>query len=154
MAGTGSGGMDQRQFLTELSAIQKSMFDQTSNYTKLVLGLGYAGFFGAWAGARTNLPPVEQVGSALLISLSLFAYIVFEILQAGFLSRAAIDLGRTISKPGLQISALQQYQQRTARAQERFFRWWSWVFSFSAITGVLGALILIVAFVRFLWKML
>ena len=71
--GSGSGAMDQRQFLSELSNIQKSMFDQTSNYTKLVLGLGYAGFFGAWAGTKSNLRPAELVGSALLISLSLFA---------------------------------------------------------------------------------
>jgi hypothetical protein len=113
-----SAGMDQRQFLSELSSIQKSMFDQTSNYSKLVLGLGYAGFFGAWAGTKANLRPAELVASALLICLSLFAYIVFEILQAGFLSRAAIDLGRTLGKPELQISALQQYQERTTRAQE------------------------------------
>jgi len=153
VTGTPSGGMDQRQFLSELSIIQKSMFDQSSNYTKLILGLGYAGFFGAWAGTRANLRRTELVGSALLICLSLFAYIIFEILQARFLSRAAIDFGRTLGTPGLQVSAVQQYQERTAKAQELFFKWWSWVFHFSAITGLLGALILIVAFIRFLWRM-
>ena len=148
-----SAGMDQRQFLSELSSIQKSMFDQTSNYSKLVLGLGYAGFFGAWAGMKANLRPAELVASALLICLSLFAYIVFEILQAGFLSRAAIDLGRTLGKPELQISALQQYQERTTRAQERYFKWWGWVFYFSVVTGLLGALILISAFFHSLLRM-
>ena len=44
-AGTGSGPMDQRQFLSELNNIQKSMFDQTSNYTKLVFGFGVCGLF-------------------------------------------------------------------------------------------------------------
>jgi hypothetical protein len=41
--------MSQEQFITELKSIQKSIFEQASNYTKLVLGLGYAGFFTAWA---------------------------------------------------------------------------------------------------------
>ena len=152
--GATSGGMDQRQFLSELSNIQKSLFDQASNYTKVILGLGYVGFFGAWAGTKANLRPWELVSSALLICLSLLAYISFEIFQARFTSKAAIDLARTLNKPGLEISALLQYKQRIAWAQERFFRLWGVIFYFCVITGILGALILIAAFFHSLWKMI
>ena len=34
---------DQARILSEIRAIQKSLFEQASNYTKLVLGLAYAG---------------------------------------------------------------------------------------------------------------
>ncbi len=146
--------MDQKQFLSELSNIQKSLFDQASTYTKVILGLGYAGFFGAWAGTKANLRPWELVSSAFFICLSLVAYITFEILQARFTSKAAIDLARTLNKPGLEVSALQQYKQRTAAAQERFFKWWGIIFHFCTVAGVFGALILIAAFLHSLWRMI
>jgi|SRR5271157_2237646 len=151
---TGSGGMDQKQFLSEVTNIQKSLFDQASNYTKLVLGLGYVGFFAAWSGTKANLRPAELVASALLMCLSLFAYVIFEIFQARFLSKAGIDLERTLSKPGLEMSAIQEYKRRTAEAQEHYFKLWSWIFYFSAGTGVMGAFILIAAFFHSLWKMI
>jgi hypothetical protein len=154
VANTGSGGMDQKQLLSELSNIQKSLFDQASTYTKVILGLGYAGFFGAWAGTKANLHPWELVSSALLICLSLVAYVAFEIFQARFISKSAIDLARTLNKPGLEISVLQQYKLRTAAAQERYFKVWGIVFDFCAITGALGGLILIAAFLHSLWRMI
>ena len=149
-----SVGVGQRQVLVELNTLQKSMFEQSSNYSKLILGLGYAGFFAAWSGSKANLRPAELVGSALLVCLSLFAYIIFEILQAGFLSRAAIDFARVAGTPGFEPRALRDYQLRTAKAQERYFKCWGWVFWFSVITGLLGAFILMGAFVHSLWKML
>ena len=151
---TGRGAMDQRQFLSEVKNIQKSLFDQASNYTKVVLGLGYVGFFAAWSGTKANLRPAELVASALLMCLSLFAYVIFEIFQARFLSKVGIDLARTLSNSGLQMTALQEYQQRTAKSQEHYFRLWGFIFPFCAISGVLGALILIAAFFRSLWKMI
>src|SRR5436305_14478559 len=105
-----SGRMDQKQFLSELTNIQKSLFEQASNHTKLVLGIGYAGFFGAWAGTKANLRPIEIVGSAFLICLSLTAYIAFEIVQARFASIAVFDLSETLSKPVLEATVLQEYQ--------------------------------------------
>ncbi len=154
VAGTGPTVMDQRQFLSEVRNIQKSIFDQASNYTKLVLGLGYVGFFAAWSGTKANLRPAELVGSALLMCISLFTYIIFEVYQARFVSKAAIDLVSTINKPGLEMSALQEYKQRTSEAQERYFKLWSWIFHFSVGTGILAALILIAAFFRSLWMMI
>ena len=52
------------------------------------------------------------------------------------------------------MSALQEYQARTTKAQEHYFRLWSFVFYFCAITGVLGAIVLIAAFFHSLWKMI
>jgi hypothetical protein len=146
--------MDPKQFLSEVSDIRKSIFDQASNYTKLVLGLGYAGFFAAWSGTKANLRPIELVASALLMCLSLFGYIVFEILQARFLSKVGIDLARTMSKPGLELSAIAEYKRRTAKSQEHYFKLWNWIFHFCAGTGILGAMILIAGFVRSLWRMI
>lgn len=145
---------DQARILSEIRAIQKSLFEQASNYTKLVLGLAYAGLFGAWAGTKSNLRPWELVSSALLICLSLIAYVVFEIFQARFTSKLAIDLARTLSIPGLESSAIEDYKERTIVAQERYFKIWSMVFYFCAVTGIVGALILIAAFLHSLWGMI
>src|SRR5271166_343264 len=124
--------MSQEQFIAELKSIQKSISDQAMNYTKLVLGLGYAGFFTAWAGTKTQLGPIERVGSAFLICLSLLAYIGFEIVQGWFLNNASIELARTIGRSGSETSALNEYKLRVAKTQEPLLRNWKWVYYFSA----------------------
>lgn len=154
LTGTSALGAEQRHFITELTTVQNLMFDQASTYTKLILGVGYAGFFAAWAGTKTSLRPFELVFSALLVCLSFFSYITFEVFQAGFLSRAAIDFARTINTPGLEVTALRQYQIRTAKAQERYFKVWGWVYWFSVVTGLAGGAILMIAFCRALFRMM
>ncbi len=150
----GFAGMDQKQFLSELSGIQKALFDYASNYTKLVLGVGYAGFFGAWAGTRSNLRPTEVVASALLVCLSLLAYVAHEVAQARAMSRAAFALANMLNAPEPAMSAIEQYKKTTNNIRQQFSKWWRWVFDFCATTGILGTLILIGAFIRSLMKMI
>jgi hypothetical protein len=35
----------------------QSIIDKSSNYSRMVLGLGYGGYFAAWAGTKQYLPP-------------------------------------------------------------------------------------------------
>jgi hypothetical protein len=60
---------------------QIKLFDSASAYTKLVLGIGYGGFFTAWSMSRALLTRKELLWSALGISISLSAFVIFEVLQ-------------------------------------------------------------------------
>jgi hypothetical protein len=50
---------------------QTQLYDKASAYTKLIIGLGYAGFFTAWASTRQYLSRWEILWSALFIIVSL-----------------------------------------------------------------------------------
>jgi len=72
--------------LKELRDVQSQFFDKASNYTRLIFGLGYGGFFVFWSGAKQYLAPRLVVLSALLMSVSLVFFIVFEVAQTGLIS--------------------------------------------------------------------
>ena len=75
-----SAPIDSR-ILKELSDFQSALYDKASTYTKLIMGLGYGGFFTAWSGTKSHLSPRLLIGSALLVTVSLVLFITFEILQ-------------------------------------------------------------------------
>jgi hypothetical protein len=141
------------QLLRELRDLQKSVSEQASNYTKLIFGLGYAGFFTAWSGSKNYLRPGELLASALLVCASLVVFLVYEIFQARFLSYVGIEFARAVGNAGAEVKALEEYKRRVVKAQEPFFRWWSPIFHFCAATGLFGASILLFAFVHALWRM-
>jgi len=154
VSATNAGITDQTRLLSEVKGIQKSLFEQASNYAKLVLGLAYAGLLAIWAGTKNNLRPWELVSSALLICLSLLVYVVFEVFQVRLLSTSAVDLARTLNTPGLEFDAFENYKKRTMLAYERYFKVWNIVFIFCVTTGIVGALILVAAFIHSLWRMI
>ena len=65
-----SGQAELAALIKELKDLQSSMFDKASAYTKLVFGIGYAGFLTAWSGSKAHLGPKVLLWSALLITIS------------------------------------------------------------------------------------
>ncbi len=125
--------------LKQLRETQTAMLDKASTYTKIVIGIGDGGFFTAWAGTRQHLRPSLVVISALLIIVSLVLYIVFEVVQAMFVSHMAIQLSRAVSVPTANLpQALESYSERMNRITRPLHKSWYVIFPLSALTG-LGA---------------
>jgi hypothetical protein len=140
--------------LKELADFQSAMYDKASTYTKVIMGLGYGGFFAAWSGTKAHLSPKVLVGSALLVTLSLVLFIVFEVFQAMIASYLSIEFAGTVSKPGGDVSAaLLAYNKKASRLTTPLLSVWKIVFPVSAITGLAGAGTLIYAFVASLLRM-
>ena len=134
--------------LRELSDFQSAMYDKASAYTKLIMGLGYGGFFVAWSGTRPHLSPKLLVSSALLVTMSLVLYIVFEICQAMIGSYLSIEFAKTVDKPGADVfEALRTYKTKASRLTTPLLTMWKVVFPVSVLTGLAGAGTLIYAFV-------
>ncbi len=68
----------------------KELLEKATNYSKVVLGLGYAGFFAAWSTMKQQLSPRRMMLSALLLTVSLFAYILYEVVSNIFLNYALV----------------------------------------------------------------
>jgi hypothetical protein len=140
--------------LKELADFQSAMYDKASTYTKVIMGLGYGGFFAAWSGTKAHLSPKLLVGSALLVTLSLVLYIVFEISQTMIASYLSIEFANTVNKPGADVSAaLWAYKKKASRLTTPLLSVWKIVFPVSAVTGLAGAGTLIYAFVDSLLRM-
>ena len=140
--------------LRELADSQSAMFDKASTYTKLIMGLGYGGFFVVWSGTKTHLSPKLLVISALLVTVSLVLYIIFEVCQMAVLSYLSIEFTNTVNKPSAEVSdALQTYRTKAMRLNTRLGSIWKFMFPVSVLTGLAGAGILIYAFVASLFRL-
>lgn len=141
-------------FLKELADLQSAMYDKASAYTKVIVGLGYGGFFVAWSGSKAHLSPKLLVSSALLVTVSLVLYLVFEICQTMIHSHFSIKFADTANKPTADVfGALRTYNSKASKWNTRLGSIWKVVFPISALTGLAGALILIYAFVTSLFRM-
>jgi hypothetical protein len=142
--------------LKELADFQTTTFDKATTYSKLILGLGYAGFFTAWSGSKQHLSPKALVGSALCVTVSLVLFLIFEMINAAVMSHLAVEFAQM--PMGSEAEAEAEASFRKYRSKEKKFlkpvmRIWPAMFYSSAITGLSGAGILIYAFVAGLVRM-
>jgi hypothetical protein len=140
--------------LKELSNFQAAYVDKASAYTKLVLGLGYAGFFTAWSGTKQHLSPMALIGSALCMTVSLVLYLVYEISQAGVMSYLTAQFAKMPMRSEPEVAeALQTYKAKEQKLTKQFMFIWPTIFLTTAVTGLAGAGILIYAFVAGLFRL-
>src|SRR6266567_1302944 len=144
----GTAGSDSHSVLKELGDFQSSMYDKASTYTKVIVGLGYGGFFAAWTGTKQHLSAKALVWSALFVTVSLVLYIVFEICQTTVVSYLSIQFANTVNRPDADVAnALQKYKKQAIRLTRPLLSVWKILFPVSALTGLAGAGILIYAFI-------
>jgi hypothetical protein len=141
--------------LKELIEFQSSMYDKASTYTKIIIGLGYGGFFTAWSGSKQHLSPKILVASALFETVSLVLFVVFEIWGAMVTSHIVISFAEAVHKPAPDVAgALQSNRNEIIKLNRVNAKMWKVVFPATALTGLLGGMILIYGFVTGLWRML
>ena len=145
---------DVAKLLKDLQEFQSSFFDKASTYTKIIIGIGYGGFFAAWSGTKQYLGPRLVVESALLMTVSLLLYVVFEICQTMIISYLAIDFARAVDVPGADVAkSLEAYSRRSSQLTRPLLSAWKIVFPISALTGLSAAIVLIYGFIRSLWHL-
>jgi hypothetical protein len=128
---------------------QASFFDKAANYSRLVLALGYGGFFAIWSGTKQQLSARSLVLSALLMTASAFLFIVFEVIEAGLVSHLSLRLARATSSIGtVNPTEAQRFVQSYDQTRRVLATAWYPVFLASAIAGMGAGGILIVGFVR------
>lgn len=72
----------QEQMVAKIGDAQERVmtvaYDKAATYTTIVIFGGYAGFFGIWQLTRDYLTKEQALWSAILILLSLLAFVLFE----------------------------------------------------------------------------
>ena len=139
--------------LKELLDRQTQIFDKALNYTRVVLGVGYGGFFVLWSGTRHYLPVRSVIRSAMLIGISLFLYIAYEVLQAGWFSYLAIKFAKAAASANSAVqvaTALEQSSKAMNRGNRVIAILWAIAYIGALLSGFGGVAVLIVAWLRWL----
>jgi hypothetical protein len=70
----------------------KELFDRATNYTRIILGIGYAGVFAGLAAMKDSLAPLLYASAAFLVAISLFVYVAYTIVEMLYLNLALLRL--------------------------------------------------------------
>jgi hypothetical protein len=127
-------------------------FGQAQAYTNVVLGMGYAGFFAIWTFLKPELSKAQVFWSALLVSVSLASFILWEVYNAYYRSRSLLSLANTVQNPATFTEAIEQYKRDEHARVVNLRRIWVGAFALTVLPGFGGLLVLIWAFIRSLYS--
>ena len=152
MMATGGTATSNEAMVKELREAQSMLFEKASTYTKLIFGLAYGGFFAFWSGTRQYLAPRQIIWSALLVTISLILFVLFEVFNAAVLSHVAVKFARATTVPVVDLPAsLQQFQSSNARIVKSLGIAWYPTFCLSLISGLVGVAIVLRGWVHWLY---
>ena len=139
--------MIDHELLEARKKLLSSSYSKAGAYTNMVLGLGYAGFFGLWALTKEYLTNDQVLWAALLMLISLLTFILFEVYKSFYTSKSLLGMARAMSDPQNFHQKILQWESENQTKTIRFGMIWSSVFWVTVITGIGGALILMYAFI-------
>lgn len=145
--------MIDHELLEAQKELLSSSYSKAGAYTNMVLGLGYAGFFGLWALTKEYLTNIQVLWSALLMAISLLIFILFEVYKNFHISQSLLGLESAVSDPQNFRQKISRWKSESHVKTIRFGKIWSSVFWATVATGMGGALILIYAFIVNLFKL-
>lgn len=142
----------QKEFFIEFGS---SLFSRAAAYTNIIILAGYAGIFTIWNFTQRILPDLIVAIVGVLLLLSLFAFISFEIFKMISNAKFVFSLG-SIVKPNMspkQISAaIADFEKRCNLDAIRVAQIWPWALMFAVATGYSAAGILIIFFILSLFE--
>jgi hypothetical protein len=105
---------EHREYLINLLTTQ---FDKGAAYTNLIILASYAGSFAIWSGTKDQLPKQASISVALLLGVSLIAFISFEIYKMTDGVIRGLKLRRLLETPA--ASSADFLNRANALAQEQ-----------------------------------
>ena len=134
--------------LNQFEESQLALYDKAAAYTKIIISLGYGGFFIAWSGTKQYLSPRALVASALCETVSLIIFVGFEIWRTNVSNSLQIKFAKARNKPAADFhAAIETYKQDAQLREKPRFAAQPYIFWVCAFTGLAGGVILIYAFV-------
>lgn len=142
---------DHEKKIDTLIKIQAALFDKAAAYTNIVIVAGYVAFYAVWSKSEAYISDTWFVLSALLVTFSALTFVCFEVFKSLITREAFKGLIKVLDAPVEQIDAkLDEQKINEERLTARVVRAWVVVFPVTLLTGIGGAIILLVGFSRFL----
>ena len=135
----------------EIKDFQFAVVDKALVYSKVIVGLGFGGFFAAWSALKTSMSHPALLWSALLITISLVLYVSVEVFQVMVISHLSLKFAKIEIGPNY-LQEFRKYQEAYRKLIKRVAALWYVGFPLCVIGGFLGAGVLIDSFVRALLR--
>jgi len=143
---------EEERFLRELSATLERQHERSVAYANLVLAVGYAGYFGLWSLAKEFVAPGWARASLFAMAVSLALFVLFEIAKMAAITRLTFRHADEMQNPDTSYAEAAERLKRLREAQEdeerRLRGYWFTLFWLTVVSGLAGALILMVALLR------
>ncbi|MGD0283434.1 MAG: hypothetical protein ABSB95_13850 [Dissulfurispiraceae bacterium] len=131
-----------------LTRVVSAAYDKSSNYTKLVIAIGYAAFFTVWEKTKYLLSDQQMLWAGLLITISCLFFILWEVIK---MTVTGIHENRWY----VSIAASPQdfdkvFSVATKNAQRlniKFIRFWYVALAVILLSGLSGVGILLYSFI-------
>lgn len=129
-------------------------YDRGTAYTNLIVLAGYAGFFALWQMAQQHLSKSEQLWSALLMLISILAFVLFEIVKMIHVQRltikkaVALQSGAAKNDPVATLAALHAIESSFETLNVWFMRYWALTMIICVGFGLVAVAVLVTAFLR------
>ena len=133
-------------------------YDKAASYTTVIIFGGYAGFFAIWQLTKDYLTKPQALWSALLILVSLLAFVLFEVSKMIIVTRRVYSKAKALrnpilrTSPQLLLNALNELEVAQHGGLGLFLVFWAISVAISVGGALGGAGILSYAFISGLAK--
>lgn len=135
------------------SKVFSAHYDKASAYTRIVLTVGYAGFFTTWGFTKHLLSDVEMLASAFSMGISLVAFISWEVFTMIYGARQLNKLARVLNKLDGGVETRLENFKVAQRKHEMFLTpFWYATLTVSISSGLFAAGIVLWSFYSSLWE--
>ena len=135
-----------------LIRVTSAQYDKAMAYTNLIILAGFAGFFAVWSSMKDHLSSMEMFASALCITISLTAFIFWEVLGMLVRSKSMKAVLLVLNAPPGEFSrAMAKHQNLEQHRNILMFRVWNVILVITVAPALVAAGLLIFSFGRQLW---
>lgn len=145
--------MVDRKMLEAHKELVAHAYSQAQAYTNLIMVAGYAGYFTLWGFIRDYLTRATEFWSALLLSVSLSGFVLWEVYCMYCRSQSLLSLSRPIKKPEHFKELLEKHESDERERDITLGRLWIFQLFFVAGTGFAAVIIMISALVHCIWRL-
>lgn len=121
----------------------RETYASASGYVNVIMGVGYAGYFGLWALTKDHLSAKASAASAIFLSISLITFVsweVYRMLSTAMLIRSMEDALANDDRDGggLVTSAADRVRTVVSQHNARVLRHWAFALAASIVPAVIG----------------
>ena len=153
---------EQARVAREIAEAQQKLltmsYDKAASYTTVIIFGGYAGFFAIWQLTKDYLSKPQALWSALLILISLLAFVLFEVSKMIIVTRRVYSKAKALRDPSLRtnphllLKSLNELESAQHSGLGLFLVFWAISVAISVSGALGGATILSFAFISGLAK--
>jgi hypothetical protein len=134
---------------------QKQILDTAmkaaSNYTNVIMVVGYAAIFTLWSQSKDELTAATSFWVAIFLCLSVMAFIAWEVLGMVMRSMSLIKIARAVSDVNLYAERMRESTALQQEFTRRMFKPWVVVVTVAAGCGLLAFVIMLLAMMHGAW---